>query len=198
LAGPGAFTGAPKEPAMSTPTLVLVDVQNEYVTPGRPFRLAGIGPSLDNVRRLLARAREAGWRVVHVQHLQPGAVFAPGTEHGAFIPGFEPAEGEAHVVKGKLSSYSEDAYRALIDAADGEVLIAGYGSTMCCLATVVSGALFGHRYSFVHDASWARSPDGIMPESEVHRFATATLAIHAQLTTTEVALALAPSAQAAA
>ena len=37
--------------------LVLVDVQKEYITEGRPFCLETIGESLENLRRLLAHGR---------------------------------------------------------------------------------------------------------------------------------------------
>jgi ureidoacrylate peracid hydrolase len=172
---------------MSNPTLILVDIQREYTTVGRPFYLQGIAPSLSNARRLLDHARAQGWSVIHVQHLQNGPVFNLDGEYGAFVAGFEPEDGEAHVIKSKLSAYTNLSFQLLIDAAvarGDELMIAGYGSTMCCLATITSGALFGHRYTFVHDASWARSSGPDCPEAEVHRYASATLAIHAKLAST--------------
>lgn len=41
--------------------LVLIDIQKEYVTPGRPFYLSGIEPSLENSRQLLEFARKNDW-----------------------------------------------------------------------------------------------------------------------------------------
>ena len=52
------------------PVLVLVDVQKEYIAEGRPFCLETIGPSLDNLRKLLAHARAKGWKVIHMRHQQ--------------------------------------------------------------------------------------------------------------------------------
>ena len=173
---------------MTHPTLILVDVQREYTTPGRPFYLQGIGPSLANAKRLLDHARAQGWSVIHVQHLQNGPVFSLDGEYGSFVPGFEPQDGEAHVVKSKLSAYTNVSFQMLVDAAAArgdELILAGYGSPMCCLATITSGALFGHRYTFVHDASWARSSGPDCPEAEVHRYTTATLGIHAKLARTD-------------
>jgi ureidoacrylate peracid hydrolase len=183
---------------MTKSTLVLIDVQNEYFTPGRPFYLQGGAPSLANIGKLLSHARDNGWHVIHVQHLQDGSVFSKDGEYGRFVDGFAPTEGEAHIVKSKLSSYTNAAYGPLIDLAAGRaVLVAGYGSTMCCLATIVSGALSGHRYTFVQDASWARAPSAAFTEAEVHRHATATLGIHAVLSTTDAVLGADLSAQAA-
>jgi ureidoacrylate peracid hydrolase len=172
---------------MSQPTLILMDIQREYTTAGRPFYMQGIAPSLSNAKRLLDQARAHGWSVIHVQHLQNGPVFNLDGEYGAFVPGFEPEHGEAHVIKSKLSAYTNVSFQMLIDAAlarGTELIVAGYGSTMCCLATVTSGALFGHRYTFVHDASWARSSGPECPEAEVHRYATATLGLHAKIAST--------------
>ena len=50
--------------------LVLVDVQKEYITEGRPFCLETIGESLENLRRLLAHGRKMGWKIVHMRHQQ--------------------------------------------------------------------------------------------------------------------------------
>lgn len=175
---------------MSNParTLVLIDIQNEYVTPGRPFFLSGIGPSLENCRRLLAAARLSGARIIHVQHLGDGAVFKRGTPESDFVDGFAPTAGEAHLVKSKLPCYANERFAELLDeAAPGSIDVAGYGSTMCCMATITASALFGHRLNFIHDASWARAADGLS-EAELHRHATAILGIHGALKTTADAL----------
>lgn len=180
------------------PTLVLIDIQREYIAAGRPFNLAGIGPSLDRCRALLAHARASGWQIVHVQHLNASGPFARGSDEAAFIAGFEPLAGERHIVKSKLSCFTSDDFtRMVAEAGDGEILIAGYGSTMCCLATAVDATLFGRKLTFVHDASWARVPGPGFTEAETHRHATAILGIHAKLMTTDEAFRLAQPLQAA-
>ncbi len=55
--------------------LVVIDVQREYSTPGRPFFLKGIDSSLENIRKILKGARQAEIPVIHVQHLQEGRYF---------------------------------------------------------------------------------------------------------------------------
>lgn len=175
--------------AVSIPTLVLIDIQNEYVAPGRPFFLSGIGPSLANCRLLLAGARRAGARIIHIQHLGDGPVFKRGSAESDFIEGFAPAEGEIRLEKSKLSAYANEAFAELLDEAPpGAVYVAGYGSTMCCMATVTAAPLFGHKLNFVHDASWARAADGLS-ETDLHRHATAILGIHGALKTTAQAIA---------
>ncbi|MBN9061402.1 MAG: hypothetical protein BGP06_21210 [Rhizobiales bacterium 65-9] len=165
-------------------TLALIDVQNEYIAAGRPFCLAGIGPSLENCRRLLSHARQAGARIIHVKHVGDGPVFRRDSRESAFIDGFEPRSGEISIEKSKLSCYSNPVFAELLDeAAPGAVYVAGYGSTMCCMATVVDAPLFGHKLNFVHDASWARA-SGDLSEAELHRNAAAIMAIHGVAVTT--------------
>ena len=63
------------------PVLVLVDVQKEYITEGRPFCLETIGESLNNLRRLLAHARSRGWKIVHMRHQQNAECFSYGSKY---------------------------------------------------------------------------------------------------------------------
>jgi ureidoacrylate peracid hydrolase len=170
----------------TSPTLVVIDVQKEYITPGRPFYLSGIEPSLSNARRLLEHARAEGWSIIHVQHLQDGAVFNRDDPASGFIESFEPFAAELHVKKDKLSAFTNPQFAAAIEAADSaDIFVMGYGSTMCCLATVVDAPLYGRKLTFVHDASWARAPGPAFNEAETHRHATAIIGIHGKLATVE-------------
>lgn len=174
--------------ATTSPTLVLIDVQKEYVTPGRPFFLSDIGPSLQNCRLLLASARRNGLRILHIQHLGDGPVFNRNAPESGFVDGFEPQGAEFHLTKAKLPCYSNPQFATLLDhKASGPIFVAGYGSTMCCLATIAAAPLFGHRLTFIHDASWARAAGGLS-EAEQHRNAAALLAAHGGLSTTGEAL----------
>jgi ureidoacrylate peracid hydrolase len=167
------------------PTLVVIDIQKEYVTPGRPFFLTGIAPSLSNARALLEHARQQGWPVVHVQHLQEGPLFNVAEEYSDFVEGFAPQNGETLIVKNKLSAFTSPEFVKALGEPEADVYVIGYGSTMCCMATIVDAALFGRKFTLIHDASWARVPNPSFEEAEMHRHATAILGIHGQLQTTE-------------
>ncbi len=43
---------------------------------------------------------------------------------------------------------------------------------------MVGAPLFGRRFTFVHDASWARAPRIDVTESETHWHATSVIALH--------------------
>jgi ureidoacrylate peracid hydrolase len=121
--------------------------------------------------------------------LRDGPLFSG--EHASFIDGFEPKGGEAVISKSQISPYANKTFKeTMLSAKGNEILIAGYGSTMCCLSTVVSGSAFGLRHSFVHDASWARALSETMPEANSHRYATAIIGIHGKIRTTASVLAM--------
>ena len=175
-------------PPVLKPTLVVIDIQREYVTPGRPFFLSGIAPSLSNARTLLRHARTQGWSVIHVQHLQDGPLFNGRDEHSDFVEGFAPDEGGTLIVKNKLSAFTNPDFATALGDPEAEVYVIGYGSTMCCMATIVDAGLFGRKFTLVHDASWARAPNPSFEEAEMHRHATAILGIHGKLQTTDEVL----------
>ncbi|MCW5731732.1 MAG: isochorismatase family protein [Alphaproteobacteria bacterium] len=167
---------------MANPALIVVDIQREYFTPGRPFYLSDGAGSLEQARAVLGHARANGFNIVHVQHLQDGAVFNKDGEFGRFVEGFEPEAGEHRIVKSQLAAYTNPAYGPLIDGFKGEpIYVMGYGSSMCCLATIVTGASVGHRYTLIADASWARSPGGGISEDAMHRHMVAALGIHGSI-----------------
>ena len=167
-----------------SPMLVMIDVQREYATPGRPFYLKEMAPSLENCRRLLAHARASSWPVAHVRHVQDGQLFNGALPSSRFIQGFEPKPDEMVFTKGNLSCYSNDEFSRLMRAACGDrVYIAGYNSLMCCLSTVVEGFHRGHRLTFVSDASLARATKHA-DELEAHLHATDIISIYAEVVNT--------------
>ena len=171
---------------MPQPTLVLIDIQKEYFTKGRPFYLNGGADSLENARTLLALARKNNWNIIHVQHLNDGEYFPRGGETSQFVEGFEPQENEDLVVKSALSAYSNPQFKDLIEAnKQQEIYVVGYGSTMCCLATIITGVSNGHKLTFVKDASWAKKPNDALEERPTHEVMSAVLAIHSKVTTTQ-------------
>jgi len=180
---------------ISTPTtsctklVVAIDIQREYVTPGRPFHLDGIEAPLANCRRVIGHARAMSWPLAHVRHVQEGHVFNEALPYSQFVEGFEPLGHEMVFTKGKLSCYSDLHFRELMESIRGEdVFIIGFNSIMCCLATIVDGYNRGHKLTFVHDASLAKATKHAK-EHEMHIHATDIIGIYARVVTTEDVLA---------
>jgi len=75
------------------PTLVLLDIQREYISPDRAFYLTGISPSLNNCRILLKHARQNYWPINSNNRRSPCYVIRKHCGHkkthvfrGFFIP----------------------------------------------------------------------------------------------------------------
>lgn len=166
-------------------SLIVIDIQREYTIPGRTFHIKSIGASLNQAYTMLQFARMEGWPIVHVQHLQDGEIFNPASDTSDFVDGFAPEPGEVHAIKGNFSSFSSPAFCKFIEAhADHEFVVVGYGTTMCCLSTIVDGYHRGYRFALVEDACAARS---VRDHSEIsmHRHATAILEPFARITRTD-------------
>lgn len=164
--------------------LVVIDIQREYTIPGRKFNISSIGPSLDKAYAMLQFARSEHWPIVHVQHLQDGEIFNRNSDTSDFVDGFVPEKGETHAVKGNYSSYSSPEFVKFVEAhPDHELVVIGYGTTMCCLSTIVDGYHRGHRFALVEDACGARAARG-HSEASMHAHAVAILEPFARVTDT--------------
>ena len=85
-----------------------------------------------NCRRVLAHAREAGWRVVHVHSRKADAGEARP------IPGLEPLLSEPVVYRSMGSAFSSSAFRRIVAGmANGDLVIIGYSLSASCLATAL-------------------------------------------------------------
>lgn len=137
--------------------LILVDVQKEYITEGRPFCLETIGGALENISKLLVHARKNKWKVFHVRMRQNAECFAHDTEYSEFIEGFEPADGEIAFWKPQFSCFSSSGFLAAIDRVrNQDIFLTGFGATMCCLSTLVDAHHRGYDINYVIDATCAK------------------------------------------
>lgn len=143
--------------------LVVIDIQKEYITPGRPYYLHGIDPSLEKCTEVLAFARKHNWDIIHIQHSNGDNApkFNPTNEYFDFVAEFTPRANEKHFVKDDFSCYSSaeflDFMQAAYTSAEVNTYIIGYNSVMCCLSTLEEARCRKHKMFFVQDASYAKS-----------------------------------------
>lgn len=141
--------------ALAGSTLILVDYQNTY-TRG-VMELDGWQDSLEAAARLLARAREAGTKVVHV--INDGGEGTPydiRAEIGRIHPAVAPADGETVVVKKAPDSFHGTDLGEHVPEG-GDVIIAGWMTHMCVAFTAQGAFLRGNRPTVVADACATRS-----------------------------------------
>lgn len=151
--------------------LVLIDIQKEYVTQGRPFYLNGIEDSLNKAKSCLEYARLNNYKIIHVRHIQDGDIFSKDNHFSDFIEGFEPLDNEHIITKSNFSAYSSTEFVEVIGHSDKHIYIIGYGSTMCCLSTIIEGYHRGNKLFFVSNASYAKKTS-IADETNMHIYAT--------------------------
>ncbi|MFI1651473.1 isochorismatase family protein [Streptomyces avidinii] len=169
--------GTPASPADST--LILVDYQNTY-TRG-VMELTGWESALDAAAALLARAREAGAKVVHV--VNDGGAGTPydiRAEIGAIHPRVAPAPGEPVVVKTVPNAFVDTGLGEHVDAAGHKgVIVAGFMTHMCVTFTAEGAFLRGNRPTVVADACATRPLRTAVADvsaEQLHHGALATIA----------------------
>lgn len=172
------LNGFDQEPAkLADSTLILIDFQNTY-TRG-VMELDGWEKSLDAAAQLLARAREAGTRIVHV--INDGGAGTPydiRAEIGGIHPQVAPLEGEPVVVKQVPNAFvGTDLATHLTEGQD--VVIAGWMTHMCVAFTAQGAFLNGNRPTVVAEATATRSlpvAGTDIDARQVHYSALATIA----------------------
>lgn len=164
--------------ALAASTLILVDYQNTY-TRG-VMELEGWDAALDAAADLLARARAAGARVVHV--INDGGEGTPydiRAEIGRIHPRVAPVDGEPVVVKGAPNAFVDTDLAEHVDAAGNQdVVVAGFMTHMCVLFTAQGAFLRGNRPTVVADACATRPLGTAVAEvtaEQLHHSALATV-----------------------
>jgi nicotinamidase-related amidase len=161
--------------------LVVIDAQREYVDGA--LALPQVQPALDEIERLLARARSAGTPIIHIVHQgRPGGIFAPGSTGASIAPQAVPAPGEAVVSKRLPNAFAStdlgDRVAALKRPA---IIIVGFMTHMCVEATARAAIDLGFKATVVANATATRDlPDPLsgatVSAAEVHRNALAAMA----------------------
>ena len=163
---------------LSDSTLILVDYQNTY-TQG-VMELEGWRTALDAAALLLAQAREAGAKIIHVVNDGgEGTPYDIRAEIGGIHPSVAPVGEEPIVVKTTPNAFHETNLGDLVDEADNnDLVIAGFMTHMCVQYTASGAFLRGNRPTVVADASATRpltaAGKGVTTE-QLHDGALATI-----------------------
>jgi nicotinamidase-related amidase len=155
--------------------LIVIDVQNEYVTGNLPIEYPPVDVSLANIGRAIDAAHAAGVPVVAVQHVAPvGApIFAPGSD-GVALHAVVASRPYAHLIeKAQASSFAGTDLAAWLDAHGIDTLVvAGYMTHNCNAATVYHAAHAGLKVEYLEDATGAlpyENEAGAASAEEIHR-----------------------------
>lgn len=165
---------------MSQPkrALIVIDVQNEYVTGNLRIEYPDVQQSLANIGKAMDAAHAAGVPVVVVQHLTPEGVpiFARGS-HGAELHPTVAQRHRDHLVEKAMASAltGTDLGPWLREREIDTLTVVGYMTHNCDDATVRQAAHQGWKVEFLHDAAGAlpyANSLGTATAEEIHRVFT--------------------------
>jgi nicotinamidase-related amidase len=149
-------------PAPKRPWLVCLDLQRDYVVPGRPRYAAENAVVAATCARVLGFARDDGWRIVHSQLRDDDGAGWPRDLFHAPIEGLRPLISEAVFFRQGLSAFGNPGFAAeLRMARDKEVFLIGFSLADTCLATALAAVDAGLSLVLVEDAIGA----GATPEA---------------------------------
>ena len=159
---------------MSKSALLVIDLQNEYLPTGK-LPLVNIEQAAANAVKVIAKTRQHGTQVIHVQHIFANGefpAFEPGSNGIEFQDAVKPNVDETIIVKNYVNSFlNTDLKEALDKNGIAELVIIGAMSHMCIDAAVRAASDFGYKVKVIHDACATLDLEfnGIkVPASHVH------------------------------
>jgi nicotinamidase-related amidase len=156
------LAGADLTPAtVREAALVLIDLQNEYVS--GPLALRAAPAAIESAGRLLAQARKSDTPIIHVAHRgKPGGLFDRTAARGAIAALVAPQGGETVVEKGLPNAFADTDLKALLEATGRKnLIIAGLMTHMCVSSTARAALDLGFRVTIDAASCATRDlPDG--------------------------------------
>ena len=137
---------------LGVPVLVCLDLQMEFVAPGRPFADPDGEAAAAICADVIARARQAGWSVVHAQLHQGGPLMA-GLGLTQPIPGCEPRPGEVLLRRAGVSAYAHPDLDGIMEGALGaQAYLIGFSAGTSLNATLFDAQDRGHDLTLIKEA----------------------------------------------
>lgn len=168
---------------MTTAALVVVDLQNDYLTDGS-WPLDQVDDAIDTTRDLLDWARGNDTPIIHIRHeatSDQAPFFRPGTPGAGSVPRVAAQGEEPTVHKHRPNAFHEtDLLDRLKNLGTQQVILAGAMSQMCIDATARAARDFGFDVTVAHDACAAKEAafNGVtVPAPQVHAAFMAALGL---------------------
>lgn len=170
-----------KEGKIMKRALIVIDVQNEYVTGNLPIDFPELGVSLPNIARAMDAASAASIPVVVVQQVAPvsSPIFAEGSE-GWKLHELVASRARDHLVEKKLPSCFTDTDLSewLDERGIDTVAIVGYMTQNCDESTARDAVHRGLLVEFLSDATGTltlSNDAGAVSAQELHEAVLVTL-----------------------
>jgi len=165
-------------------TLVLVDLQQEYIASPRVLALEETKSALANCRAALAHARAMGLPVAFVRWIDRTPIFNKASRFSRWIEGFEPHGVDMIFERNRPSCYASADFAEVIGGGGGSFVLAGFAGEAACLATAIDGFHRGHDITFLADGSASHALDDIAAK-DVHRVVSTVAGLYGEVLTTK-------------
>jgi len=154
--------------SVAVPVMVFVDLQQEYISAPRGLALSNAGPALENCALALKSARSAGLPIAHVRWSGRSNFFNAATPFAKWIDGFVPLGSEMIFERSRPSCYASKSFAEIMEAGEGEFVLAGFAGESACLSTMIEAFHRGHRVTYLADASASHALEEF-DSSDAHR-----------------------------
>jgi nicotinamidase-related amidase len=169
---------------LTVPTIVMVDLQQEYIAAPRRMAVPNAEQALANCRTLLAHARGMGFPVAFTRRIRRAPFFNSATRFSHWIDGFSPLPTEMVFEREMPSCYdSEEFARVMDEGIGGNIVLAGFAGESACLSTIVDAHHRAHRVTFLSDASASHALEDVAA-GDVHALLTKVFNLYGTVLTT--------------
>ena len=165
-------------------TLVLVDLQQEYIAAPRVLALEETKTALANCRSALAHARASGLPVAFVRWIDRAPLFNKATRFSRWIEGFEPHGVDMIFERNRPSCYASADFAEVIGSGGGSFVLAGFAGEAACLATAIDAFHRDHTVTFLADASASHALDDVNAR-DVHRVVSRVAGLYGNVLSTK-------------
>ena len=164
--------------------LLVIDMQNDFVMPGSPIRVAGARASVPVVKKVLTAFRNVGMPVFHaVREYRPDGsdieitrldnflertkVVVPGTRGCEIIEELKPIPGEYRIVKNRFSAFFMTELDLMLRRLGIEhVVVCGTEYPSCVRSTIFDAISYNYFVTLITDGCSAQTPE--IAESNIH------------------------------
>lgn len=169
---------------VTVPTVVMVDLQQEYVAAPRRMAVPDATEALVQCSLLLTHARGMGFPVAFMKWVARAPFFNAATRFSQWIDGFSPLPTEMVFERELPSCYANSDFARVMDEGAGDnIVLAGFAGESACLSTVIDAYHRGHRVTFLSDASASHALDAVAA-ANVHSLLSKVLSLYGTVVTT--------------
>jgi nicotinamidase-related amidase len=165
------------------PTLVLIDLQQDYVAGARMLEPDDRKAALAQCAGALAHARGMGFPVAFARSSRRASGFGP-AQTPRWIERFEPRGSEMVFERDKPSCFSNPLFADAMRHQPGALVLAGFAGETGCLSTAIDAHHRGHDVIFLADASASHGLGGLDGHA-LHEVLGGVIGLYATVSGTE-------------